>query len=352
MSTEASADFFGNIAYSQDEEYPGEEGISRDQWGRPLILDPTTGELTAYTRASAMANHIESTFGLTVWQKRLIAQGMGHRPDLAAMAAALPPYDSCTAEDKKSLQEIVDAALEVAKAYEKANWGTAVHAFTDPTKPSGPVPERMQADVRSHTEALEMTGVVVFATEIFVVNDRLKVAGTLDQVVGVPALNCAMVADTKTGKADLHKTAIQVGNYAESMVYDAGTGERTPIMEYVGKNVTGFPVPALNPDVGLYTHIPREQGKTSLHPLNLVEGREMLDVCAVVRDWKKSKSFVSDDATEWLTRNRRKPAMDAILAANDLPSLQAAGLSYKWCWDERLEKTLRARWDELGRPTQ
>lgn len=350
MTTTSSADFFAGIAYGGPVE-EAEEGIPRDQWGRPLIVDPKTGEMTAYTRASTMANYIDNAFGLNLWQQRLIAQGMGHRPDLAAMAAALPPYDAMSKEQRKELGEIVDAALEVAGAYTKANHGTAIHAFTDPSHQSGPVPERMQDDVAAFEAMIDATGIVQLASEIFVVNDTYRVAGTLDAVYGVPALDALVVGDKKTGKAKLHSVTIQVANYAMSEVYDHKTGERTPLRDYL-QAMHGAELPELSTSAGLHLHIPREEGAAQAHPINLAEGRRMLEVCATVRDWQQSKAGVAEDSAEWLASNRRLPAMRAIDAATDLASLKAAVSRYRWCWDERLNKYGETRWVELGSPKE
>lgn len=348
MSTDDSGDFFAQIAHVKTE-VP--DMVPRDQWGRPLIVDPTTGEATAYTRASTMAGYIDNAYGLHQWQLRLVAQGMGHRSDLAAMAAALPPYDSCTKAHKAELKEIVEAALETAGAYQKANHGSAIHAFTDPSHVSGPVPSELAADVASHEAVMEATGIVYLVNEVFVVNDELKVAGTLDYIAGVPALDALLVGDKKTGKADLHKTAIQVALYQGGQAYDHETGERTPLRDYVADKV-GMDVPEISNDVGLYTHIPRLEGKTTLHPLNLADGRRMAAICAQVREWNASQGFVGPDTAEWLTNQRHMPALKAITEAGDLQALKSVVARYKWCWDDRLNKAGEARWAELGRPTE
>lgn len=346
MTTNESAGFFQEIAYT-DTEVP--EVVPRDQWKRPLILAPDgSGELVAYTRASTMSGYISDTHGLTTWQKRLIAQGMGHREDLAAMAAALPPYDQMQGKHKAELQEIVDAALETARAYEKANWGTAVHAFTDPLQTSGPVPEAMRADVDSHAEAMEKTGIVRFASEVFVVNDLLKVAGTLDMIVGVPALGRLLVGDTKTGKQDLHKTAIQVSIYADAKVYDPETGERTPLHDHVtALHPELAPLPPLDDRNGLYVHIPRAEGRTTLHPLNLERGRYMAQLCASVREWRSSQDFVAPDVTDQLAQRRNLAAMKEATEATSVEALKDIFARYRWCMNDKLERTFRARFDEL-----
>lgn len=348
MTTDDTSAMFDALNFGSGP--PAEDPIPRDGYGRPLIVDPETGEATPYTRASTMADLIDNKYGLHQWQMGLAVQGVGHRGDLAAIAASLPPYDLMNKAQKQELREVVEASLEVSKAYAKANHGTAVHGFTDPFRISGPVPDELKADVDSYERVMADTGIVRLCSEVFVVNDRLKIAGTLDHVSAVPALNQSLVGDTKTGKADMRKTTIQVATYAESQVYDPETGKRTPLREHL-EELTGKPIPPINPDAGLYIHVPRGEGRTTLHPLNLKDGRRMLEICAQVRDWHRDKSMVRDDATEMLSNTRNIPAMKAIDAAADLPTLKAVVKAFGWCWNDRLNKYAETRWAEFGRPT-
>lgn len=353
MSTNESAGFFGGIGYDpSDQQVP--EDVPRDQWGRPLIIDLQTGEMVAYTRASTMSNYIANKSGLHIWQKRNVARGMGLREDLAAMAAALPVETGNKRKDadmKKELDEVIAAAEEAADAHYKANWGTAVHAFTDPTFISGPVPERMQPDVESHKQVTEAAGIVRFCSEIFVVNDELKVAGTLDAILGIPALGVAVPSDTKTGKADIHSTLIQVAIYSRSSVYNWETGERIPLQDFLAQ---GWPerVPPLVADLGLYVHIPRGEGKTTLHPLDLNVGWEMAQLCARVRDFQRDKGFIKDDTAEWLAQHRNEKAFEAIFSAGTVIELREICHDWAWAWNDRLSKAGQARFEELGGPAQ
>jgi len=293
-----------------------------------------------------MAGYISNFSGLHTWQKRLVAQGLSHRSDLVAVAASLPPYDQMTDEHKSSLQEVVDEALAVARAYEKANLGTAVHAFTDDTHVSGPVPEALMEDVSSHERMVMQTGLVTLASEVFVVNDRLKVAGTLDRILGVPALGHASVADTKTGKQDLRKTMIQVAIYADSVVYDWREHRRIGFDQYLEERL-GYAPPKMHPRVGLYVHVPRGQGQTTVHPLSLDEGRRMAKICAEVREWQRNKEFIKPDTVEWLTQHRNMPALTAITNASTVEELREVYAAWRWCWNDRLDKAGAARFAEI-----
>lgn len=350
MSTNESAGFFGQIAHNDPDDAEIPAGVDRDRYGRPLIVT-REGEIKPYTRASTMVNYIKSTHGLTTWQKRLIVRGMGQREDLAAMASALPAYSGnqeYDAQIKEQLDEIMEEALITAKAYEGAHWGTAIHAFTNPMHSSGPVPERMRKDVASYEQVREATGMVRYASELFVVNHDLQVAGTLDSLEAIPALNAALVSDTKTGKQDLHSTAIQEAVYANSEVYDVQARATTETLRDFTMRALGADI--FNPTMGLYTHIPKGEGVTTLHPLNLVKGLEMAHICAQVRDYQRDKSFAKEDAVDYLVQQRNVEVIEAINQAKTIEELKAVFKANEWRWNERLDKVGGTRMAEIGGP--
>lgn len=347
MSVNESAGFFGQIAYTPEDDLEVPAGVERDRWGRPLIVTPD-GEVKPYTRVSTMVGYIKNTHGLTTWQKRLIVRGMGQREDLAAMAAALPPYSGDQQADalvKAQLDEIMEAALEAANAYEGANWGTAIHAFTDPG-PSGPVPERMRKDVASYEDVMDKTGITCYASEVFVVNHDLQCAGTLDGLYAIPALGAAIVGDKKTGKQDLHSTTIQEAIYSHSEVYDVEKRETVESLAELTVHRLGADI--FNDSMGLYIHIPKAQGLTTLHPLNLDAGYEMAKVCARVRDFQRDKGFAKADAVDYLVSQRNVAVMEEISQAGTVGVLRETFQRNKWRWNEKLEKLGIARHQELG----
>lgn len=342
-----SAAFFGQVAYVPEEDLEIPTGVKRDQWKRPLIITPD-GEEVAYTRVSSMVGYIKSSYGLNTWQKRLIVRGMGQREDLAAMASALPAYTGNKEFDanvKAQLDEIMEAALETAAAYEGANWGTAIHAFTDP-HPSGPVPERMRKDVASYEQVIEKTGIVCYATEVFVVNHELRCAGTLDGLYALPALNAGMVGDKKTGKQDLHSTTIQEAIYSHSKVYDPVTRTTGPDLAEFTRQQLGADI--FDPTIGLYIHIPKGEGVTTLHPLNLQKGYEMALLCAQVREYQRDKSFAKQDAVDYLIGQRNVAVMEALDACTTVDEIRAVYQANAWRWSEKLDKLGQARHQELG----
>src|SRR5512144_865765 len=177
--------------------------IRRDRWGRPLLI-PTGGteaDRTAYTRASTLANAITSDYGLNLWRLRHAVKGLSDRPDLAEMGSAL----ACLTGDRKTdapvnreLDFIITEALMECGALGPAHYGTAVHGHTEPDKDTGPVPERMQADVASFYTALEEHKLRIVATEVFTACDELMAAGTFDHVVEHIPTGSYLVLEKKT----------------------------------------------------------------------------------------------------------------------------------------------------------
>ena len=97
----------------------------RDRWGRPLIPPADGGKSIPYTRVSTLAKELDNKEGLMLWKQRMVALGIGKRPDLAEMAAVTAP------DDKGKLSEIVKAAMAAAESDKAANTGTVLHALTE-----------------------------------------------------------------------------------------------------------------------------------------------------------------------------------------------------------------------------
>lgn len=183
MSDMTADEFFDELNHV-DQEVP--EGLERDRWGRPLIVPTEGGEPVAYTRVSTMANYLDNASGLTKWKTRMITRGMGLDEELAGLAAALPCFTGDRKKDGPTnalLDEYAEEAMQRAGAHAKRNWGTVVHGYTEDGRQGDPtVPARMKSDVDSYWESVEARHVELIATEVFVVNDELRCAGTFDDL--------------------------------------------------------------------------------------------------------------------------------------------------------------------------
>lgn len=307
QTTPEPIDAFSSVSYSSDpyDEIP--EYIPRDQWGRPKIKMPD-GTVEPYSRCSSLAGTIENKKGLAIWDVRNIVRGVGLREDLAAMAAGLPSITGDKRKDEltnKTLDEIAEVARDVAGEHAGRNWGSAVHSFTEPGMQEFPyVPERMKPDVRSYWDCIEKYRVRLCASEVFVVNDELKVAGTFDDLYYTYAYGLT-VADKKTGRKNMHSVIIQMAVYANSMVYDPVTGERSPLQSLVPPELRNRPI---NLDTALYVHIPKGEGRTDFLTANIRQGYEAAKVAAAARDFQRMKTGLVDYADEWMTQAARSEA--------------------------------------------
>jgi hypothetical protein len=294
--------------------------LERDRpWGRPLLIPrkplaemPLRGRKTKanpngilasgkipYTRASSLGNYVADHTALEIWRRRSLTYGLSQREDLCARAAGLPPIisnlkniDTMSRAERDQdrltnalLDEIAEAAEIYANRDYKADWGTAIHSFTDPG-PHGDVPERMRADVASFERVASRW--VLHATEVFTANDDSQSAGTFDHLVSMPAFPelGAMVVDKKTGLLHPDGFSIQMASYARGEVYDPYTNERHPLEDLTD----GIPI---NREVGIIAHIPVGMGRTDLYVVDLVAGWEGVELACQVRSFRqRSKDFL------------------------------------------------------------
>lgn len=318
------------------------EAIERDQWGRPLILQPD-GSKVAYTRASTLAGTLDNKTGLHIWDNRNIARGLAVRPDLAAAVAALPSMTGNRRKDavtSASFNEYLDAAREVAQAHEKANWGSATHGFTEPGMRGNPaVPERIQADVDSYWARLEEYGIVNVASEIFVVNHDLKTAGTFDDLYWVPGFGLCL-GDKKTGKKKIHSVLIQMATYAGSEAYDIATGKSTPLVDIVDWAALGFkerPVSDVNRKWAFFVHIPLGEGVTTFYKADLELGMQAARTAAWVRDFQKQQEGIVWDAHNEIIAGRRvQECVRLMEQAQSLEEMRDIANSFRDVWSDRL----------------
>lgn len=159
--------------------------IPRDHWGRPLVLPPQGGKRVAYRRTTTFVGCLDDTTGLQRWKTRMVALGMGQRKDLTLAAAAANP------DDKKTLDDIAEKALEQAQAGAAAMTGTALHSLTeriDRGQELGHVPHEYVEDLKAYEKAT--AHIEWLDIECFRVHDEWQVAGTADRIG----------RDTRTGR--------------------------------------------------------------------------------------------------------------------------------------------------------
>jgi hypothetical protein len=343
----SDVDLFFELDY-QKEEIP--ERVERDQWGRPLILQPD-GSKVAYTRASTLAGYLENKKGLHTWDMRRVALGVGLDEDLAAMAASVQPLTGDKRKDANSnetLDEVIERARDRAGEHAGRDWGTAVHGFTEPGQEGNPyVPKRMQDDVNSYWSMMNRANIRCVASEVFVVCDQLRVAGSFDDLYYSYAFGLTL-GDKKTGKARIHSHLIQLAVYANSEVYDIDTGERRPLQSLVADPALAkYPI---NPKVAFWVHIAKGEGTTRFVGLNLERGWEAAQIAAAARDYQSQREGLVFDADVDLVRGGdTERAWELIAGASSLDELTTIAIQYQHVWTDQMTRAgqrLIASWSE------
>jgi hypothetical protein len=315
-----------------------DDPIERDGYGRAKIIPVGRGgkpnlkaKPVPYTRVSTYADALSDAGGLVKWSKWHLALGLGRNPDLAALAGTYgPTVDDLSRRDKQELDSIIDRAHDRSGGNVKADYGTAVHAYTEPDAQNVPDPfdgdataeyERLHAelmasiaaDSAAYLAALDLYGLETVDTEQFVVNDELQAAGTFDHTVRltrglvfddvtVPA-GAVLVLDKKTGKLHLDTQCVQLAVYANAKRYDPETGERAPL--------------DVSFDHAILAHIPKGTGRCDLYLIDIRIGWAAAKVAGKVREHRVRKdigrAFPAVEPTEPYTPAMVAPISPAIL---------------------------------------
>lgn len=243
-----------------------------------------------YKRCTTFIDVIQNEFALKAWDRRLVAYGMGQRPDLVLAAVTCKPPAmgevELTREDKDQLQAVADQAKLFAKGSAAASVGTSLHKLTqlmDEGQTLGYVPGPWPADIRAYEEERDRQGVEYVDIESFRVHDDFKVAGTTDRIGWIRGR--LRVLDVKTGSIWWEGgPAMQMAMYAHSVKYDISTDKRVPDAADVDLGV------------GYVIHLPQGQGTCRFIPVNLTAG---WGACQVARQvWKireQRNYFLTDD---------------------------------------------------------
>lgn len=252
-------------------------GPKRDRWGRYLLPDPDTGKELAWTRATTLASTLADTYGLTRWQMRMVAKGLGMRQDLLALAAA------AHVDDKDTLDRVASDAKEAAGSSAGANSGTALHSFTEAVDrgEDAQIPDPWRADIDAYRAMLAAHNVTVHPEwiERITICPRFGVAGTFDRIVTL-ADGRRVIGDVKTGKDLTYswgEIAIQLALYANATHMWNGTG--------------WDPMPVLDPNEAVVFWLPVGQARCELHTVNIVDGWAMAEVAHGVRQWRARKNL-------------------------------------------------------------
>jgi hypothetical protein len=241
-----------------------------------------------------VAKTLADTYALEQWQQRMIANGLGRKPELYQLAVAHPDPEAA----RGVYDEIVTGAMEASDGAAGRRLGTALHALTERLDLDLLDRSKLDADMNRRLELyageLQRCGVQVHPQwiEQIVVLDfdtpgSWRIAGTVDRIVTL-ADGRRVIADLKTGKSVDHGAldwAIQLAIYANHSatveISRTGTVSRGPRID-------------VEADAGLIIHLPsRGEPQCKLWTIDLKVGYAGLITSMEARELRTTKDILT-----------------------------------------------------------
>jgi hypothetical protein len=252
----------------------------------PMVRDEASGKMVRYRRASSAGKILDDDYNLWDWKRRTDLVGAAQRPELMAEISTLNPD-----QDKKRIRDIVEMCLDAGRGNARSTQGSAVHSMFDHVDLGHdwvPAPQ-FQSLVDAYIQTCEWFGLVSVDVEAKCVNDRYRIAGTLDRryrttrILVAPdgsaiPIGSILVGDTKTGTTLEYASgayATQLAAYVDSVRYDPLTDERIPFS------------PPNHPDWAVIIHAVPELSTCAIYWVDIQAGHEGLRLAEAVREWRK-----------------------------------------------------------------
>ena len=305
---------------------------------RPMIIRPGKKKEEPYLRASEVHRLVEDKYGLNIWQQDRIGKVVATNEALRREWEAVDvEAKGQTFWERKALREKTIRAYTAGRSWnrEAAANGTRFHSVTD-KHDSGVLFEldsEFADDLDVYKHVLEKAGLIIVASEQFVVQDELGIAGTFDKLVytelltpdGEPAGN--VIADLKTGKVKGKELdfGMQMAVYANSVYYDNGVRN-----EFV-----------VNNKWGLIIHLPLGSNQAELFWIDLVQCYEVVKAAIIVKEQRAPK-MISAMVIPGPTLE------DKISSAATKRDLVRIYNDNKGIWNDDLNAAAQKRSDELG----
>lgn len=239
--------------------------FERDRWGRPII------DNQPYQRISTFAKTLSDQGGLTEWLAWKAVQGAILDPALARQVADSP----------RAPKDLLEGLREKANANAAATKGTMRHQLLAMRLNGEPLPDMSPAalaEIEQLADVISELG-TLRGTEVPIVNDQWKVAGSADYWITGPD-GRPVVADFKTGKrVNRLECGIQLVSYARGRVWD-GTQRR----EWI----------AAAPPALVVIHAPQNKpGKVQLHRIDPVAATRWAEHAHVTKQIRKEEGEVA-----------------------------------------------------------
>lgn len=290
-----------------------DHSILRNYHDQPWVMPPGAGPLTGewrdgkdrrsgrpkrwwystdavpYARMSAVAKALDTKEKLVEWAAAQAAVGVmldpGARSEIVTLINEFDG-DPWSHEDgphsgKDRLKTAVDQARTTAGQHTAAAAGTEFHKLGELVN-RGQEPRLVQDHLKPLLAEYKsaVSPIRFLRQELFVVNDEIRRAGSLDYLLQLPD-GRIMVADLKTGKWDVRfpmSVTTQIAGAASAVVYDQATGERRPIH------------PDLDTTTGLLVHFPilQPNPKVRFYEVDLVLGMRAARAAREIEDLRNA----------------------------------------------------------------
>lgn len=283
-----------------------------------------------YGRPSNFGSQIENRYGIEKWSERHVLLGAS-LIDLAGVET-LDPEDEV---DRTQLDGLAAEAKKAAGAHVAARRGTLFHELTQYLDQSEESPltllatgeelglssRLIDAVIGSYDTCMQRHGLKVLGVEQTVVDDRWRLAGTLDRIVEltrdltfenlmIPA-GTRLVLDIKTGRLKVeggrpshwHSYAVQIASYSHSVPY---------WIEGLEERRLEWPWP-ISQRHGLIMHLDIrnaiEEGvaTAALYHVDLVVGHMAGNLCRQARDWQNRRDVIRAHDEPPVARTVRDP---------------------------------------------
>lgn len=325
--------------------------------GAPLVSDPENpGKTLRYSRPSSYAKCLDDEEALVNWRIWKAMDGVARSKALQTQIVATRDEDRT---EKKTLRE---KAMDKGSANERADVGTGLHAMTVRAEDVRDVefnpPEQIARDLDAYREALATFGLVSEMTEVHMVNDALRSAGTADRIFRLTRRlqtpsglwieeGDLVVGDLKTGaKLDFSMPgfAVQIALYATGKLYDIHAERR-------------LPTPPIHQGWGLLLHLPVGAARCEVLWVDLEVGMFGAWLAKEVKEWRRKwKNGTHDcppvpvptDPVEMIVE--AFPGSELIQVTIEEMSAYIHNRIQTIGQNEKAKNTLIARWPE-GLPT-
>jgi hypothetical protein len=326
--------------------------------GAPLVSDPENPDKTLrYSRPSSYAKCLDDEEALVNWRIWKAMEGVARSPALQTQVVATHNEDRT---EKKMLRE---RAMDKGAANERADQGTGLHAMTvraeDTTDVDFNPPEQFTNDLDAYRDALATYGLVSEMTEVHMVNDEFRAAGTADRIFRTTRRLRApsglwieegdlIAGDLKTGsKLDFSMPgyAVQLALYAHGKLYDIHTERR-------------LATPPIHQDWGVLIHLPVGKARCDVLWVDLEIGQFGAWLAKEVKEWRRKWKNGTHDCPAALAPTTPVEALIEAFPNAEVGPEVSLGDMAAYCQArittigqyEQAKTTLIARWPE-GLPT-